>query len=71
MSNVLAAKLMLTELFFLFSTFPLLLGCKEVRFAIFKFLSSISHPRVFGYQCPFVALRCAGPTEEVPSLLWE
>ena len=32
MSNVLATNLMLTGLLFLYSTFPLILGQKEIRF---------------------------------------
>jgi len=43
MSDALATNLMLTGFLF-FSTFPLISGRKQVRFMIFKFLSSISHP---------------------------
>jgi len=43
-SDDLSTNLVLTGL--LFSTFPLILGRKEVRFMIFKFLSIISHPNV-------------------------
>ena len=46
MSDVLATNLMLTGLLFLFPTISLLLGQKWVRYIIFKFLSSISHPQV-------------------------
>jgi len=46
MFDVLSTNLMLTGLLFLFSTFPLILGRKLVRFMIFQFLSSISHPNV-------------------------
>jgi len=45
MSDVLATNLMLTGLI-LFSTFPLTLGRKKVKFMIFKFLSPISHPNL-------------------------
>jgi len=43
MSDVLATNLMLNELLFLFSTFPVLSGWKEVRFIFFNFLSLVSH----------------------------
>ena len=46
MFDVSATNLMLTELLFLFFTFPLILGCKSVRSMIVKVLSSISHPHV-------------------------
>ena len=49
MSVVLATNLMLTGLLFLFSIFTLFLW-KWIRFMIFKFFSSIYHPRAFVYR---------------------
>jgi len=43
-SDVLVSNRMLTGLLFLYTTFSLHLGWKEVRFINFQFLSTISHP---------------------------